>query len=200
MSQWLSSMVLDLRDGKCRRFLLFHDPDRISSQGDAAWYCVQTLASKEPLAVHHLQRQNFEVFLPRLVRGRRHARRYDTVLTPLFPGYLFVRMDPLRQRWRAINSTFGVARLLLAGEKPLRVPAGVVEVLLDACDAGGVLRTGSRDLLNLNDEVRILVGPFAERMARVARLDPGGRVELLLELLGGSVAVNLPRSAVLKSA
>jgi len=164
------------------------------------WYCVQTLASKEALALLHLQRQDFIVFLPRLAKARRHARRYDTVLAPLFPGYLFVQMDPQRQRWRSINGTFGVARLILSGETPLQVPPGVVEALLEACDDRGLLQARQRDMLNLDDEVRILVGPFADRIARVARLDPRDRVELLLELLGRSVALTLPRSAVLKSA
>ena len=164
------------------------------------WYCVQTLASKESLALLHLQRQNFEVFLPRLTRARRHARRYDTVLAPLFPGYLFVRMDPQRQRWRSINGTFGVARLLLAGDWPLQVPPGVVEALLEACDASGQLRSDQRETLQLDEEVRILIGPFADRVARVARLDAKGRVDLRLELLGRSVSLTLPRSAVLKTA
>ena len=189
---------------------LLHSVESSRESSRLAWYCVQTLATKETLAAHHLRRQDFEVFLPRLLKGRRHARRYDTVLTPLFPGYLFVRMDPQRQRWRAINGTFGVARLILAGDAPLAVPRGVAlkmqwkawkwACLLEACDRVGVLRAERHDLLKLNDEVRILVGPFAERIARVARLDARGRVELLLELLGGSVLLTLPRSAVLKSA
>lgn len=176
-------------------------PDIMSDiMSQPGWYCVQTLASKEALALLHLQRQDFEAFLPRLSKGRRHARRYDTVLAPLFPGYLFVRMDPQRQRWRSINGTFGVARLILTGDTPHQVPPGVVEALLEACDGKGVLHASERDMLRLDDEVRILVGPFADRIARVARLDPRGRVELLLELLGGSVSLTLPRSAVLKSA
>ena len=186
--------------GSDGRLSLLHSVESSRESSRLAWYCVQTLATKETLAAHHLRRQDFEVFLPRLLKGRRHARRYDTVLTPLFPGYLFVRMDPQRQRWRAINGTFGVVRLILAGDAPLAVPRGVVESLLEACDRVGVLRAERHDLLKLNDEVRILVGPFAERIARVARLDARGRVELLLELLGGSVLLTLPRSAVLKSA
>ena len=101
--------------------------------------------------------------------------------------------------YRMLNGTFGVARLILSGETPLQVPPGVVEALLEACDDRGLLQA-RRDMLNLDDEVRILVGPFADRIARVARLDPRDRVELLLELLGRSVALTLPRSAVLKSA
>jgi len=109
-------------------------------------------------------------------------------------------MDPQRQRWRSINGTFGVARLLLAGDWPLQVPPGVVEALLEACDASGQLRSDQRETLQLDEEVRILIGPFADRVARVARLDAKGRVDLLLELLGRSVSLTLPRSAVLKTA
>lgn len=168
--------------------------------GTAGWYCVQTLAHKEALALQHLQRQAFDAFLPRIQKARRHARRYDTVLAPLFPCYLFVQMDPARERWRSINGTLGVARLIMAGDAPLKVPCGVVEAIQAASDDGGRLQAERLEMLQKDDPVRILVGPFADRIATVARLDARGRVQLLLELLGGSVRVTLPRTAVLKSA
>ncbi|MDF2095808.1 transcription termination/antitermination protein NusG [Aquibaculum arenosum] len=169
-------------------------------EGRGGWYCVHSQVGKEALALRHLQQQTFEAFLPLLARTRRHARRTDTVLAPLFPSYLFVHLDPQRQAWRSVNGTIGVVRLLSSGERPLRVPPGVVEALLAASDRRGLLQAERLERLQVDDDVRILVGPFADHLARVVRLEPAGRVRVLLEFLGGRVPVTLPLNAVRKSA
>lgn len=61
------------------------------------WYAVYTQAGKERFALQNLANQGFEAYLPSYRKRRRHARRVDTVLAPLFPRYLFVRMDPHQQ-------------------------------------------------------------------------------------------------------
>ncbi|HQF30164.1 MAG TPA: transcription termination/antitermination NusG family protein, partial [Hyphomicrobiales bacterium] len=60
----------------------------------AGWYVVSTQPHQEARAESNLVRQGFETWLPRFARERRHARKVDTVLVALFPGYLFVRLDP----------------------------------------------------------------------------------------------------------
>ena len=58
-----------------------------------AWYVVETLPRAELVAQSHLQRQSFGCFFPQFEKTRRHARRVDRVLAPVFPGYVFVRFD-----------------------------------------------------------------------------------------------------------
>ena len=82
------------------------------------WYAVHTQPQAEGKAEFNLRRQGFEVYCPRLRKQRRHARRIDTVLTPLFPRYLFTALDVDEQPWRAINGTFGVVHLVGCGERP----------------------------------------------------------------------------------
>ena len=79
----------------------------------------------------HLGRQSFDYFLPRYRKTRRQARKFDTVLAPLFPGYIFVRFDKEQTNWRSINGTFGVRRLICSESGVLRsMPARAVESLL----------------------------------------------------------------------
>ncbi len=80
-----------------------------------SWYVVQTHANAEVKAATHLGRQGFEVYLPRFLKRRRHARRVEIVPAALFPRYLFVA-DIASQRWRSIHSTIGVCRLLCNGD------------------------------------------------------------------------------------
>ena len=72
------------------------------------WYVVQTHPHAESRAMEQLRQQGFVTYLPKLLKQRRHARKVETVIRPLFPRYLFVLVDITTQRWRAIHSTIGV--------------------------------------------------------------------------------------------
>lgn len=153
------------------------------------WFVVQTRPNREFGATHQLECQGFEVFLPVIWKTVRHARQFRKVKSPFFPRYLFVRLDVARQRWRSVNGTFGVIGLIMEGDRPRPVPEGVVEVLRENADAGGLISV-SRSL-ERGDVVRVLDGPFAGRMAELVEIDERGRVRVLLDILGGRVAVSL---------
>ncbi len=108
------------------------------------WYVAQTRPHRETKASLHLGRQGFEVYLPLYLTKRRHARRVDTVASPLYPGYVFVAIDLGVQRWRSIQSTIGVSRLVCRGEDPAAVPEGIVEELKRRQDESGLIRLERR--------------------------------------------------------
>ena len=72
------------------------------------WCAVQTHVRSEDKAAFHLRRQGYDVFLPKHLKRRKHARRVDWVPAPLFPRYLFVGIDPETTPWGVIRSTIGV--------------------------------------------------------------------------------------------
>ncbi len=159
------------------------------------WYVAQTLAKREFGAALQLEAQEFRVFLPHVIKTVRHARQTRNVKTAAFPGYLFVALDPQRDRWRSINGTIGVSRLLMGGDgAPLAVPRGVVETLIDYLDETGVCRF-DRDLA-FGQAVRVIAGPLAQAIGKLVRLDANGRVRVLLEILGSQVYATLDKSAL----
>ena len=81
-----------------------------------------------------------------------------------FSGYIFVALDPDRDRWRSINGTFSVARLVCAHGRPTPVPTGVVEALLATVDETGLVRFDGG--LRPGQPVRVLTGPFAQILRR----------------------------------
>src|SRR5437660_12406028 len=93
------------------------------------WYVVQTQVNGEVKAAQNLQRQGYEIYLPRYLKRRRHARKVDFTAKPLFPRYMFVAIDIATQRWRSIQSTCGVVRLVRNGDDPATVPEGVIQAL-----------------------------------------------------------------------
>ena len=158
------------------------------------WFVARVLAHQENRAQFNLDRLGFRSFLPRLRRTVRHARKVQDTLDPLFPGYIFVILDLSKHRWRSINGTFGVASLIMGAEQPMPVPPHVIEALVASCESRGVVRLD--DSLQIGQKVRILSGPFAETICRLAHLDDRGRVRVLLEIMGMEVATQLDRSAI----
>src|SRR5579862_5442848 len=107
--------------------------------GNGVWYVVQTQVNAEVKAARNLIRQGFEIYLPRYLKRRSHARKIEKVAAPLFPRYLFVRVDMEKQRWRSIQSTFGVSRLLTNGSDPAPIASEVLHILRSREDQNGFI-------------------------------------------------------------
>ena len=159
------------------------------------WFVAFTQAGRELLASEHLHRQGWPTFMPFHIATRRHARKFRTVRAPAFPRYVFVALDLDRDRWRSVNGTIGVQRLVMAVDRPLPVPSGVVETLMQSVDRDGSLTFTSA--LLPGSRVRLASGPFADELGILNTLDASGRVEVLLELLGGSVRVKTDVAQIL---
>lgn len=162
-----------------------HIQETRDSSGELSWFAVNIRPQCERLAVANLERQGFRSFLPVHLKSIRHARQFRKVVAPLFPGYLFVTLDLRRDRWRAVNSTYGVTTLVMSGEQPGRVPPGVVETLIELSEGSGMVRL-DRDL-KIGQRVKLLTGPFANMIGILAQLDDRGRVRVLLEMMGTHV-------------
>jgi transcriptional antiterminator RfaH len=160
------------------------------------WYVVHTQAQGEARADLNLRRQGFVTYLPRYLRARRHARRTETVARPLFPRYLFVALDVARDRWRTVQSTFGVSNLVAVGNDPVAMPAGVVEEIRAREGEQGFVQLGLPAGLQPGSPVRLLDGVFAEYRGVFERLADNHRVTVLLELLGREVRVFVPATSV----
>lgn len=162
-----------------------------------SWYLVHTRPNSERKAELNLELQGFATFLPQVEKTIRHARRLKTVRRPLFPRYLFVRLDIGRDRWLSVNGTIGVSRLFTQEGRPVAVPFGIVETLMAHSEAG---LTRLDRLLAEGQRVRILSGPLADFTATVLRLTARRRVDLLLEIMGAVVPVSIDRRALAPAA
>jgi transcriptional antiterminator RfaH len=66
----------------------------------------------------------------------------------------------------------------------------VVEALAAAADQRGVLEGPP---LQSGQQVRIIAGAFADKLAVIERLDEAGRVRVLLDIVSGRVPVTIDR-------
>ncbi len=165
----------------------------------AAWYAVHTKSRQERLAVEHLTRQCYEVHLPLIRSSKRLRGRWCEVVEPLFPGYLFVRLDLQQQNTAPIRSTRGVLGLVRFGGDIRPVPDPLVEQLLAAQrDAEGAIL--NEHLFQPGDRVEIVSGPVAGLQAIFLASSGEERAHLLIELLGRSTPIVVSQHQVIPAA
>ncbi len=160
------------------------------------WYVAYTQPQAELRAAGNLRRQGFDAYLPLCRRIRRHARREESVLRPLFPRYVFVALDLDVDRWRSVNGTVGVSRLVCHGERPAALPDGVVEGLRDGEIDEGVVPLSQLVLFDPGARLRVLDGAFAGQIGIYQAVTEAERVVLLFDLIGSQVRVAVPIHAV----
>lgn len=186
-----TDLVLDIAHSERR---LAPDQPQIGSVAAASpkrWYVAQTHVHAESKARLHLGRQGFDVYLPRYLKQRRHARRVDTVAVPLFPRYLFVSVDMETQRWHAIRSTIGITKLIANGGVPASVPQAIIEGLKRREDASGLIQLERRPRFASGDKIRVINGAFCDCLGLFEEISGQERAAILLDLLGRKVRVVL---------
>jgi transcriptional antiterminator RfaH len=164
------------------------------------WYVAQTRHLSEARAAQELGNQGFEVFLPRYLKKRRHARKVTMVAAPLFPNYLFVAIDRTAQRWRSVNGTIGVVRLIADDDGPVALDGRIVDALRSRLDERGFVEMARRPSFVRGETVRIRAGSFAATLGLFEDFKAQDRVIVLLELLGGRVRVELDEGLIEQAA
>ena len=163
----------------------------VLDKSNSAWYVVHTKPRQENRALENLTNHGLECFLPTLTVDRLRDERKITVAEPLFPRYLFVRLEVGASNWSVIRSTRGVVRLVEFGGVSARIP----ERLIDALKQGV---PEHKALFSPGDRVRVVEGPFSRVQAELIRLyetEEGElRAMMLLEILSRPQQISLPAS------
>lgn len=161
------------------------------------WCVAHTHPQKEILAEQNLMDQGFETYLPRFKKIRRHARRIDEVLAPLFPRYLFIKVDLETTPWRSINGTRGISHLLMNDDlHPAYIQDDIILGLKSQEVEDGIVPIKSLITFIKGDKVRVIDGAFKDHTATFDALDSKGRVKLLLTFLGKETTITLPHYSV----
>ena len=158
------------------------------------WYAVQTKPRQEKTAETSLNRFGVSVFSPRLKTERIVRRKARTLVSPLFPGYLFARFD-LQADYRKVRYAHGVRDIVSQGGKPIEVGEGVISTI-QARVVGGHVALPQRGFQK-GEVVRIQGGPFEGFEAVFEREMPAQqRVVLLLTAIRYRARVVIDRRLI----
>ena len=164
-----------------------------ASPATLSWYVVHTKLRQEALAMTNLNRQGFECYMPMLKMEKMRRHKATLVEEPMFPRYLFIRLDTSGSgpSWSPIRSTLGVSQLVRFGGHPAVVDSKLIELLRTREQVGHPER-----LFKAGEKVVVADGPFAGIEAIFKTADAESRSMILLEMLSKPVAMSIATASL----
>lgn len=155
------------------------------------WHLVHTKPRQEARAEENLAHQGYAVYLPRALVIRRRRGKPQRQVEPLFPRYLFIRLEPGVDNWAPLRSTLGVSAVVRFGADAAIVPDALVAALQAREDAAGLcdLRQAPPEA---GDRVLVVEGELAGFEGIFVTTDGDVRATILLDIVGRATRVRLP--------
>ncbi|HYD33888.1 MAG TPA: transcription/translation regulatory transformer protein RfaH [Methylophilaceae bacterium] len=153
------------------------------------WYLVHTKPRQEKTALQNLEQQGYECYLP-LLRAEKIQQGFLTLShEPLFPRYLFIRLDTNQsaKSWGPIRFTRGVNKLVSFGNEPAKINPQLVDFI----KTQEATSTDVRSIFRMGEKVTINRGPFSGIEAIYQMKDGESRVIVLIEFLSKPVELRI---------
>ena len=93
------------------------------------WLVAYTKPRQEQVALQNLERQNFEVYLPRYKKFKSTETGPVPVFEPMFPRYILFRPSKPEQSIESVRSTKGISHIVRFGFDPGVVSANMVATI-----------------------------------------------------------------------
>jgi transcription antitermination factor NusG len=157
------------------------------------WYAIHVRSKFERIVSTVLQEKGFEEFLPLYRAKRQWSDRVKQLDLPLFPGYVFCRID-LGARLLPVVTTPGVLGIVSAGKYPIAVSDLEIEAVQTVLLSG--LPAMPWPGLSAGSPVLIEHGPLAGVEGVVLEVNKKYRLIVSVPLLQRAVAVEIERDWV----
>lgn len=158
------------------------------------WIVAISKPCRETYAAENLARQRTDCYFPKITeiveRGPRNQRYKLERIVPLFPRYLFVRIE---HQWHFILNTFGIAGIIMRGEEPLFAPLSIMQQMWERQDDEGLVQLPR---LVRGAAVAVVKGPLAGQRGIYQGMGSGERQRVLLDFLNRRMTVLLQPDAV----
>jgi transcription antitermination factor NusG len=155
----------------------------------APWFAIRVKSNFEKKVANGLRHKGLEEFLPLYQSRKRLSDRYKTVDLPLFPGYLFCRLD-LDHRLPLLT-TVGFLYIVSVGNKPVPVDEDEIAAVQF------VVRSGVPAMpwpsLAVGQRVRLEGGPLCGLEGAVTQVGMRDRICVSVTLLQRGVSVEVDR-------
>jgi len=147
------------------------------------WYVVHTKPRQEKVAVENLERQGYVTYCPQTIQPKRLRQRWQKVMEPLFPRYLFVKLNIGTDNFSPIRSTQGVIDLVRFGNEPAVMPDNTIKAI-QVQEEEFTLDDTTHPRWQKGDVLQILDGPFSGLRGIFQKNEGLERALILLDVLG----------------
>ena len=156
------------------------------------WYALRVKSNCEKGVALMAQNRGFQEFLPLYRARRRWSDRWKEMELPLFPGYVFCRLDA--QRRLPLLTIPGVLHFVGIGKTPAPLEDVEIEAIQVAVQAG--LSAEPWPFLEAGQRVRLEDGPLTGIEGTLVSTATQHRLIISVTLLRRSVAVTIERDWV----
>ena len=153
------------------------------------WFAVRVKSRFERIVASAAHGKGFEEFLPTYQSRRRWSDRVKSVEMPLFPGYVFCRLDP--QKRLPLLMIPGVLHLVGIGKTPMPLDEAEVTAIQTSVRSGLFVEPWS--FVEAGQRVRIDDGPLAGLEGIFSGSSKQQRLIVSVTLLKRSVGVAIER-------
>jgi len=151
------------------------------------WFALDVRRRYENIVGAHLNGKGFEWFLPLYTSRRRWSDRFKEIEQPLFPGYVFCRLD-LKDRLPVLMIP-GVNLIVGSGRTPIPIDDSEIAAIQTAVTSG--IPTAPWKFLQIGQRVSIERGPLCGLEGILLGFRGQHRLVLSVTLLRRSVAVQI---------
>jgi len=156
-------------------------------QKTAQWYAVYTNSRHEKVVARQLLDRSIETFLPLYRTWHRWKDRRKLVELPLFPSYVFVRIEA-QKRLRVLQVP-GVVTLVSFNSEPAVLPEKEINALRKGLEND--VHAEPHPYLRVGRKVRVMRGPMVGAEGILSRKKDKCRVVISIEVLMRSIAVEV---------
>lgn len=161
----------------------------IFNQNRQRWFALRVKSRYEKMVATMANNKGFEEFLPLYQYRRRWSDRVKSVEFPLFPGYVFCRLDP--ERRLALLTIPGVLHFVGIGKTPIPIDDAEIAVIQSTIRSG--LSPEPWPYLQVGQRVRLEEGPLTGVEGILVGTSKQQRLVVSVTLLKRSVAVTIER-------
>lgn len=156
------------------------------------WYAVRVKGRQEVQVSQMLRFKGYETLVPLYKATKKWSDRSKVVELALFPSYIFCQFDPYIHG--KIISTPGVTSIVGFGQGPVPVKEDEIASLKILMDSG--TDCGPHSYFHAGEEVEVISGPLIGIKGVVVSSGRKMRLVISVELIQGSVAVEVDESSV----
>jgi transcription antitermination factor NusG len=158
----------------------------------AGWYVIYTKPRHEKKIAEYLKRSELEYFLPLIKKLRTLQGRKKIVQLPLFPSYVFIKLDTLQHYFDTLHIP-GVLYYVRNGGSVAQVNEIIIQKLqrLILNNAYENIEVSSEHFSKSNI-INIQTGPFKGFLCEIIKHNGRFKVLVRIELLQRNLIVDLP--------
>ncbi|MDD5233768.1 MAG: UpxY family transcription antiterminator [Syntrophales bacterium] len=156
------------------------------------WFAVHTRSRHEDVACRGLLLKSIHAFLPKMEVWSKRKDRRRKIQVPIFPGYLFVEVEPDNHTRLSVLTTPGVVRMLgkKAGGDPIPVPESQISAVRRVVESR--VEMHRIQYPEAGEKAMIIDGPFTGIEGTVLKTDLARELFVIsIELLQRAVAIKV---------